>query len=253
MRTSADVLRSLKRVMFLALPGYEIRFDGEEGVKGRPRVVIESSTGNQLSGPFHSLDNIEGFTIYVYPLPGENVQDSRIKANGVKERVEQALAMGVVDGALLDSGIGRPGLIPLYDFEGLNWKQGIDPHRSAKTDGDQSLPTADLVLDDASKFMSAGLVFVGDEPLAYTSHDDTTLHGVEGGETALASGTPVVQYGDRRRPDYAKVNDLSVQTKQSPDDERLYTVLAEVRLGWRRGRLLPSNADKVKSVRVSFE
>lgn len=58
--------------------------------------------------------------------------------------------------------------------------------------------------------------------------------------------TPHTASSDQRRTvDFAKVLDLSTDVNQSPTEEHLFTVLAEVRLRWRRDRLLPSNKKKV--------
>jgi hypothetical protein len=44
----------------------------------------------------------------------------------------------------------------------------------------------------------------------------------------------------RRAPDYARILDLSIRREQNPSDELLFTVAAEVRLGWRRNAALTS-------------
>jgi hypothetical protein len=56
----------------------------------------------------------------------------------------------------------------------------------------------------------------------------------------------------RRAQDFARIRDLSVFPKQAPDDENRFTVLAEVRLSWRRNRALVSEPRTTQSIRMSF-
>lgn len=255
MRTSLDVLRSLKRIIALALPGYEVLFDGEEGVAERPMAVVSSVTPpNVASGsPYFALDMVEGFDAYVYPEAGANVQDSRIKAGQVQEVLVQALGAGVIGGERADGGIGRPHLIAIYDFEEKTWKQGVTGYAQTRLDGAVTLPQSEIGVLDADGFTQKGLLYIGGEVVTYTGKTETSLTGVAGGTGQFPDNTLVRQYGDRLAPDYARVLDLSVDVKQSPSDQKLYTVLAEVRLGWRRGSLLPSNAEMADSVRIRFE
>lgn len=259
MRTSTDVLRSLKRYLNLALPGYSLVFDGEEGTAKRPMAVITSTSPNNIEGPKHSEDLVQAFTIYVYPPAGENAQDARVKAGAVADRVERLLGSGIVYDedteawAQADRGRGRRALMPLYDYEDKTWKQGAKGYAESRLDGALTLPASKVALLDASGFASAGLVYIGGEVLTYTGKSGNELTGVKGGEGTIPDNTLVRQYGDRLAPDYTRILDLSVDPKQSPDDQTLYTVLAEVRMGWRRGSLLPSNAEMADSVRISFE
>jgi hypothetical protein len=203
--------------------------------------------------------HVQTFTIYVYPQGGDNAQDSRVKAGAVQERVERLFGSGAVfdEGTktwrLADNGVGRRRLVPLYDYADKTWKQGAKGYAQTRLDGAVTLPAGEVGVLDASEFTQQGVVYIGAEAVTYTGKNDTMLLGVQGGAGEIPDNTLVRQYGDRQRPDYAKVLDLSVNAVQSPDDQTLYTVLAEVRMGWRSGSLLPSNAEMADSVHISFE
>lgn len=82
--------------------------------------------------------------------------------------------------------------------------------------------------------------------------------GVDEGRAARVpiydyDGVGIDQASDSRNPqDFARVLDLSIAKPQSPIDERIYTVTAEVRLGWRANSALPSTGRDVQAVRTSF-
>lgn len=259
MRTSTDVLRSLKRYLNLALPGYNLILDGEQGTAKRPMGVIKASSPNNEEGNSSAYEDlVETFTIYVYPAPGDNVQDSRVKAGGIKNRVERLLGSGILFDedaeawVQADNGVGRRLLMPLYDYEDKTWKQGTKGYAETRLDGAVTLPASEVGVLDADDFSPKGIAYIGTEVVTYTGKNETALTGVAGGEGPIPDNTLVRQYGDRLALDYTRVLDLSVDAVQSPDDETLYTVLAEVRMGWRRGSLLPSNAEMADSVRISF-
>jgi hypothetical protein len=176
MRTEYDVIRSLTRYVAAAL-GYEVREVREEGVVTRPGAVIEMASPVAREGASPRISELNAtYDVYVYPPLGEQPLHSREIAARISERLEQALDGGVDE--------GRPGLIPLWDFEGVPY------------DADSSV---------------------------------------------------------RRPQDFARVLDLSVWPKQAPDDEKRFSVVAEVRLGWRRDRALVSNSRTTRSLRMSFQ
>lgn len=56
----------------------------------------------------------------------------------------------------------------------------------------------------------------------------------------------------RRYPDFLRVLDLSIDRAQSPEDEKKWTVTAEIRLGWRRAGELLGGTRLAQSVRTDF-
>lgn len=164
MRTSIDILRSLKRYIAIALgPEWEVRLLSEEGTFGRPAAQIMEATGQTITGPSHASDLVQTFMVHVFPVPGDTVMESLLAASEAEEKLFQAFRWGIDK--------GRTARLPLYDY-------------------------AATPLDEGSS--------------------------------------------TRRTADYARILDLELSRTQSPSDELLFTVSAEVRLGWRRGGRLPS-------------
>lgn len=163
MRSSVDVLRSLKRYVAQALGSeWEVRLLVEEGTFGRPAAQIMEATGQTITGPSHSSDIVQTYMVHAFPEPGETVMESLLAASEVEEHLFEAFRIGI--------GEGKTARLPLYDY--------------------------------------------------------SATPATEGSTT-------------RRHPDYAQILDLEISRTQSPTDELLFTVSAEVRLGWRRnGRLL---------------
>lgn len=58
---------------------------------------------------------------------------------------------------------------------------------------------------------------------------------------------------NRNYPDYARVLDFSLNRIQNPSDELLFTVSAEVRLGWRRNGLVASTGRTASEVRLNID
>lgn len=56
----------------------------------------------------------------------------------------------------------------------------------------------------------------------------------------------------RRYPDFLRVLDASVDRAQAPEDEKKWTVTAELRLGWRRAGELPSGTRLSQSLHTEF-
>jgi hypothetical protein len=167
MRTSYDVLRSLKRYGALVLGDtWEIHEAAEEGTTARPMVLVRPTAGQQISGPFHTMEIIQPFALYAYPAAGETPYESLHAASEAEELLVTAFRIGGV-------GAGRPGRMPLYDFDASGPDEGSDA---------------------------------------------------------------------RQQPDYARVLDFSTERMQATEDDLLWTVVAEVRLGWLRSALLASEA-----------
>jgi len=175
MRTSIDVMRSLKRYVALALgEAWEVRLLVEEGTFGRPAAQIMEATGQTLTGPFHSVDAIQTFMVHAFPVERETVMESLLGAAEVEETLLRAFRMGGVDE-------GHAARLPLYDY------------------------------------------------------DDVASH----------------QGSSARTPkDYARILDLEISRTQSPEDELLFTVTAEVRLGWRRDGQLPSDGRVAREINL---
>lgn len=65
------------------------------------------------------------------------------------------------------------------------------------------------------------------------------------------AGVPVEEVSFARRyPDFARVLDFSADTEQSTADERLYTVIAEMRLQWSRNAL-PPETGPLETIRIN--
>lgn len=178
MRQEYDVIRSLARYVALALgEDFMVREVNEEGAVTRPGAIIEmaSPEARADASTRQVLEVNAGYDIFVYPSLGKVPLESRAIAGRVAGQLSEAIEGGVDE--------GQPGLIPLYDYEGVPYDQPSEVRRSQ---------------------------------------------------------------------DFARVLDFSVWPKQSPDDELRYTVAAEVRLGWRRDRALPSNARTLQSIRIAL-
>lgn len=55
----------------------------------------------------------------------------------------------------------------------------------------------------------------------------------------------------RRYPDYLRILDLSIDRRQSPEDQKKWTVTAELRLGWRRSGELAEGSRLAQKLKVS--
>lgn len=177
MRTSIDVLRSVKRYVAEALgEDWEVRLLVEEGTFGRPAAQVLEATGQTITGPSHTMDVIQTFVVHAFPVKGDTVMESLLEASAVEDTFVRALRIGI--------GEGRAARIPLYDYEGV-------PH--------------------------------------------------DAGSTARAP------------QDYARILDLEISRTQSPQDELLFTVSAEVRLGWRRDGQIPSSGRVAQEIRTTQE
>lgn len=177
MRTSKDAIRSLARYMAVAFgDGFEVGFFSEEGTFTRPGVVV-AAAGGELDGggTRHTVDVIQPFAVYAYPVEGANVEEGFDNAMAAQETLFQAFRVGVDE--------GRPMRVPLYDYEGI----------------------------------------------------------------AIDEGTLL-----RRYPDFMRVLDLSIERSQAPEDERKWTVTAEIRIGWRRSAELPSGTRLAQALQVDF-
>ena len=113
MRTSIDVLRSLKRYSAIALGNeWEVRLLVEEGTFGRPTAQIGEATGQTITGPAHTMDVIQTFVINAFPEPGTTVMESLINASATEEALVQAFRVGIDK--------GRVARVPLYDYENVD-------------------------------------------------------------------------------------------------------------------------------------
>lgn len=173
MRTSIDVLRSLKRYVAIALgEDWEVRLLVEEGTFGRPAAQVMEATGQTITGPNHTMDVIQTYMVHAFPVKGSTVMESLLAASEVEDTLVRAFRIGIDK--------GRAARIPLYNYESVPANAGSS---------------------------------------------------------------------DRTPKDFARILDLEISRTQSPQDELLFTVSAEVRLGWRRdGRLLSGRVAKAINV-----
>jgi len=175
MRTSIDVLRSLKRYTAIALgEDWEVRLLQEEGTFSRPAAQVLQATGQQITGPHHAMDIVQTFSIHAFPEAGDTMESSLLAAAQAEELLVYAFRVGVDK--------GKAARVPLYDYDGVPFNEG-----------------------------------------------STT----------------------RKRPDYARIIDLEISRIQNPSDELLFTVTAEVRMGWRRNALLESEGEVATDVVIT--
>lgn len=175
MRTSLDVLRSLKRYVATSLgEEWEVRLLVEEGTFGRPAAQIMEATGQTITGPHHTMSVIQTFMVHTFPVPGATVMESLIAAGEVEDNLVRAFRIGVDR--------GRAGRVPLYNYDAV-------PHNEGST--------------------------------------------------------------SRNPQDYARILDFEVSRTQSPQDELLFTVSAEVRLGWERDGQILSTGRVAQEIRTN--
>jgi hypothetical protein len=178
MRTSYDVLRSLKRFGSVILgDDYEIHEAGDEGATARPMMMVKPTATATISGPRHTMEYTQPFALYAYPEPGETPYESLHVASTVEEGLITAFRIGGI-------GEGHPGRVPLYDYDSVGADEGSDA---------------------------------------------------------------------RNEPDYARLLDFNIERMQSVEDELLWTVTAEVRLGWYRSALLLSGERTAQEVRIEID
>jgi len=119
MRTSLDAIRSLKRYVAIALgDDYEVRLLTEQGTFKRPAAQVMDTTANDLTGPRHTIDNLQSFSVHVFPEPGESVQESLGLAAVVENTMTDAFRIGLAG--------GHACRIPLFDYEDVAWDEGTD-------------------------------------------------------------------------------------------------------------------------------
>lgn len=117
MRTSIDIMRSLKRYVAEALGDeWEVRLQGEQGTFRRPAAQVIVATGQSITGPAQAMDMLQTFDIQVFPLPGETVMDSLINAGEAEDALVWAFRSGV--------GKGRAARLPIYDYAAVGGAEG---------------------------------------------------------------------------------------------------------------------------------
>lgn len=181
MRSDYDAIRSLARhtaTILDAAPGeevYDIQIVTEGGNFTRPGATIMSSAPTALNGSVRVTEATAAFVVNIFPPEAEDAYAGQQRAYEICGAYSDALTGGL--------GLGRPWLVPLFDYD------GVPPSESSDT---------------------------------------------------------------RRPQDFMKVTDLTVRPVQSPSVETAWTVNVEVRLGWRRNALLPSDARTTKQVPVHW-
>jgi hypothetical protein len=119
MRTSIDILRSLKRYTAEALgDDWEVRLLSEEGTFSRPGAQVMEAGGQATTGPSHTMEHTQSFSIHAFPEPGGTVTQSMIFAAEAEEQLLIAFRVGV--------GEGRAARLPIYDYTSV-------PHDAGST------------------------------------------------------------------------------------------------------------------------
>jgi hypothetical protein len=186
MRTALDMLRSLARYTYEVLgPEWEVRPLAEQGSFERPHAVVEPAGGQVITGPPHTVDIVQPYVIHAFCEKKASPPESLHEA----ARVEELLWLGFRRNGNRPqprlpgpASYARPGLVPLWDWEDVDFTQGSDV---------------------------------------------------------------------RRDPDYAAIRDLTIERVQTPSDELLYTVTAEIRLNWRRDGVLP-DGKTAREMRIDY-
>ena len=112
MRTSVDILRSLKRYTAESLgDDWEVRLLVEEGTFKRPGAQVMEAGGQQITRPAHTMEVIQSFTVHAFPVPGNSVTESLLAAAEAEEELVLAFRVGVND--------GKAARLPIYDYDGV--------------------------------------------------------------------------------------------------------------------------------------
>lgn len=130
MRRSADILRSLKRYLTLALGDtWELRLSGEEGAFSRPFARVGTAGPGTTGGSALDRTVTQPFTVVCHPVEMALADDARLEAARVEELLWVAFNVGI-DPALAGRvwhGWGptaswrraHPLRVPLYDYDGI--------------------------------------------------------------------------------------------------------------------------------------
>ena len=118
MRTSEDVLRSLKRYVSVALPAFEVRLSREEGAFERPFARVEQGgPGAYATNTGQFLTDItQPFAVYAYPPRGSSPDQALVAAQQVEDALFVAFRVGVTDTTTSPAIPGRPLRVPLLDY-----------------------------------------------------------------------------------------------------------------------------------------
>lgn len=123
-----DIHRSLRRYVSQALgsPPWTVRTERQPVEDDARNVcVVEpaspSSQGkHRVSIPQGNLEKMMAFSAMAYPELGDTAADSRLAAQLVADLLEQAFAIGLVEGKGEEQrNIGGPFRLPVYDFAGV--------------------------------------------------------------------------------------------------------------------------------------
>lgn len=111
MRTSQDVLMSVKRYMALALgPEWEVRLWSDEGSFKPPLARVSESAPTQYDSRRVATDLTQAMQVHCYAHPKDTVSESLRDARAVQEKLTVAVEVGV--------DLAWPRRIPLYDYQG---------------------------------------------------------------------------------------------------------------------------------------
>lgn len=112
MRTSHDVMRSLRRYVSIALGSdWEVRNWIDEGSFAPPIARVAESGPSSYSSRRVVTDVMKPVQIHCYQSPPDSASAARSDARRVEALLVRAIEVGV--------DLGRPRRIPLYDYDGV--------------------------------------------------------------------------------------------------------------------------------------
>lgn len=138
-RTSTDALRSIQKYAAEYLPSdFDVTIAIDEDSWERPSALVDWTTPGTYQSPSPKVFDItRSFAIYAWPVRDQdNVVKSKLEAMAVEEMFVGAFQIG---GALG----GRPRRIPLFDYEGIGFDEGLP----AEAELDGYLRLVDLTVE----------------------------------------------------------------------------------------------------------
>lgn len=122
-RTTEDARRSLSHYLSLGFPDYEHYLGRYDLTIGRPAIVIRRIGATLKSGPWHTLDIVQPFSIHMFPLGVEDAEQSESHATQEEQKLRDIFERGVHLGP--DSWIGHNDRIPLWDWDSVALDQEL--------------------------------------------------------------------------------------------------------------------------------
>lgn len=131
--TLDDRHRSLRRFLMNALgsPPWRVRTERQPVAdEQRPVAVVEVTTAAttlraRRSIPQGNIERGQTFAIVLYPALGASAAESRLEAATVADRLQDSIAVGLVDELDNDALLSAPEMLPVYDFAGVPVKGAL--------------------------------------------------------------------------------------------------------------------------------